>query len=264
MADRRSIGQRLGYSITRYLHIVRAKPDPGAPPPWTSTMSMAVVLIVLLILSLHPYDEYLSRTFSAPDSPLHGARSITDIGLSKWYVIPAFIVAVCLICIDWQNVPHARRRIFGLVYAQATYAFWAISLPGTFTAIVKFLIGRARPSFIDTMGTNHFSPFAGGDDVASFPSGHSTTMGAVGAILALWFPRWRVPIILSTIFIAFTRLIAQAHYSTDIIAGYSIGFLFAVTIARFLAGRRAAFVANGDSFWPSVRFGAIFYPNKSI
>ncbi len=59
-------------------------------------MSMAVALIVFLVLSLHPYDEYLSRMFTSPDSDLRNPRSITDIGLSKWHVIPAFIIIVCL------------------------------------------------------------------------------------------------------------------------------------------------------------------------
>ena len=114
---------------------------------------MAVVLIVFVILFLLPYDGYLSRTFSAPGSALHSVRHITDIGLSKWYVVPAFFVAVCLICVDWQNLPRSRRMTLGLLYAQATYAFWAISVPGTFTSLVKYLIGRARPSFVISCAT---------------------------------------------------------------------------------------------------------------
>lgn len=216
-------------------------------------MSMAVALIVFLVLALHPYDEYLSRMFTSADSDLYDLRRITDIGLSKWYVVPALIIAICLIATDWQNLPHSRRQRLHLVYTQASFAFWAISLAGTLTALAKFMIGRARPPFIDTLGTGSFSPFAGGDDLASFPSGHSTTMGAVGAILALWFPRWRVPIILATMFIAFTRIVAQAHYPTDTVAGYTVGFLVAVTLARFLASRGAIFRCELGQFLPVIR-----------
>ncbi|MGH6861090.1 MAG: phosphatase PAP2 family protein [Phyllobacterium sp.] len=253
MAEKLSVTQRLGRSLARYLHVLTARPQPGAPAVWTRSMTMGAVLVVFLVLALHPYDDTLSRTLSAQENPLRNLRLITDIGLSKWYVIPAFIVATCLIGIDWQHLPRPRRTRLALLYAQASYAFWAISIAGTFTAIVKFFIGRARPLLIDQLGANHFSPFVGGDAFASFPSGHSTTMGAVGAILSLWFPRWRVPILFSTIFIAFTRLIAQAHYATDIVAGYSIGFLFAVTIARFLGCRGAAFVVTQGRFWPHLR-----------
>ncbi len=253
MADTLSIAQRLNRSLARYLHLVTAGPRSDAAPIWTTSMSMAVALIVFLVLSLHPYDEYLSRMFTSPDSDLRNLRLITDIGLSKWYVIPAFVIIVCLIAIDWQRLPVQRRKRLHLVYTQATYAFWAISLAGTYTAIAKFFIGRARPPFIDTLGTGHFSPFAGGDDLASFPSGHSTTMGAVGAILALWFPRWRVPIILATTFIAFTRIIAQAHYPTDTVAGYSVGFLVAITLARFLASRGVIFQCDKRRFFPALR-----------
>ncbi|MHC1549496.1 phosphatase PAP2 family protein [Phyllobacterium sp. K27] len=252
MADTSSIAQRLSRSLARYLHVISAPPHPQGAPVWTASMSMAVALIVFLVLTLHPYDEYLSRMFTSPDSDLRYLRLITDIGLSKWYVIPAFIIIVCLIAIDWQHLPLPRRKRLHLVYTQASYAFWAICLAGMCTAISKFLIGRARPPFIDTLGTGHFSPFAGSDDLASFPSGHSTTMGAVGAILALWFPRWRVPIILATMFIAFTRIIAQAHYPTDTVAGYAIGFLIAITLARFLARRGAVFLCKRGQFFPVI------------
>ena len=92
-------------------------------------MSMAVVLIFFLILLLHPYDEQLSRTLSSY-GPLGRVRHLTDIGLSQWYLIPAFAIGVCLIGIDWSNIARHRRIRFGLVYAQATFAFWAIALVG--------------------------------------------------------------------------------------------------------------------------------------
>ena len=231
-------------------------------PAWTNGMSMAVVLIFFLILLLHPYDEYLVA-YAVVLWPLSRVRHLTDIGLSQWYLIPAFAIGVCLIGIDWANLAHSRRVRFGLIYAQATFAFWAVALAGILTNIAKFLIGRARPKFIDTLGTTSFTPFEAGYNFASFPSGHSTTMGAVGAVLALWFPRWRVPIILATMFIAFTRIIARAHYSTDVVAGYSLGFLFTVALARFLAGRRTAFLFDGDRFWPVLRFRDRFWRPRS-
>jgi membrane-associated phospholipid phosphatase len=84
-------------------------------------------------------------------------------------------------------------------------------------------------------------------------------MGAVGAVLALWFPHWRVPIILATMFIAFTRIIARAHYPTDVVGGYSVGFLFTIALARFLAGRRSAFLCEESRFWPILRFRDRFW-----
>jgi membrane-associated phospholipid phosphatase len=252
LTDRRSILQRLRHALTRYQQVITAEPNPAAAPVWTASMSMAAALIVFLVLALHPYDEYLSRMLSSPDSGLRNLRLITDIGLSKWYVIPALVIAICLIATDWQHLPRSRGRRLHLVYTQASYAFWAISLAGTFTTIAKFLIGRARPPFIDGLGSSSFSPFVGADDFASFPSGHSTTMGAVGAILALWFPRWRIPVILATLFIAFTRIVAQAHYPTDTVAGYGSGFLIAVTLARFLASRGAVFRCEKGRFLPLI------------
>jgi membrane-associated phospholipid phosphatase len=259
---RQSALRRAGQSVARFLRRMNAPAYLGTPPAWTNGMSMAAVLIFFFILLLHPYDEFLSRTLSSY-GPLSSVRHLTDIGLSQWYLIPAFAIGVCLIGIDWRNLARSKRVRFGLVYAQATFAFWAIALSGIVTNIAKFLIGRARPKFIDTLGANSFSPFEAGYNFASFPSGHSTTMGAVGAILALWFPRWRVPIILATMFIAFTRVIARAHYPTDVVAGYSIGFLFTIALARFLAGRRSAFLCEESRFWPILRFRDRFWQRNA-
>ncbi len=260
--SRRSALGRAGHTIVRFLARMNAPAYPATPPAWTNAMTMAAVLIFFAILLLHPYDEFLSRTLSG-HGPLRETRHLTDIGLSQWYLVPAFVIGVCLIGIDWKSLARTRRAQLGLIYAQATFAFWAIALSGIITNIAKFLIGRARPKFIDTLGPNSFSPFEAGYNFASFPSGHSTTMGAVGAVLALWFPRWRVAIILATMFIAFTRIIAQAHYPTDVVAGYSVGFLFTVGLARFLAGRRTAFVSEGTRFWPVLRFRDHFWERKA-
>jgi undecaprenyl-diphosphatase len=249
---------RAGQSVRRFLRRINAPAYPGNPPAWTNGMSMAVVLIFFFILVLHPYDEYLSRSLSSHE-PLRSVRHLTDIGLSQWYLIPAFSIGVCLIGIDWGSIARERRIRFGLVYAQATYAFWAIALSGILTNIAKLSIGRARPKFLDSLGAGSFAPFQPSYDFASFPSGHSTTMGAVGAVLALWFPRWRIPIVLATMFIAFTRIIARAHYPTDVVAGYTVGFLVSVALARFLAGRRTAFVFGKSRFWPDMRFRERFW-----
>ncbi|MEK1889159.1 MAG: phosphatase PAP2 family protein [Phyllobacterium sp.] len=256
--DRQSGIARAAQSVIRFLRRLNVPAYPATEPAWTHGMTMASVLIVFVILMLHPYDEWLSRTLSS-HGYLRGARHLTDIGLSQWYLIPAFAVAVCLIGIDWRALARTRRIQFGLIYAQATFAFWAIALSGILTNIAKFMIGRARPKFIDTLGPNAFSPFVAGYDYASFPSGHSTTMGAVGAVLALWFPRWRVVIILATMFIAFTRILVRAHYPTDVVAGYSVGFLFTIALARFLAGRRTAFISEQGRFWPKLRFRDNFW-----
>ena len=249
---------RAGQSVVRFLRRLNAPSYPTTPPAWTNGMTMASVLIVFIVLLIHPYDEVVSRTLSTHEA-LRAARHLTDIGLSQWYLVPAFVIGVCLMGIDWWGLARTRRIRFGLIYAQATFAFWAIALSGIITNIAKFLIGRARPKFIDSLGSNAFSPFQAGYDFASFPSGHSTTMGAVGAVLALWFPRWRNAIILATMFIAFTRIIVRAHYLTDVVAGYSVGFLFTLALARFLAGRRTAFVFDEGRLWPVMRFRDRFW-----
>ncbi|RCS23136.1 phosphatase PAP2 family protein [Phyllobacterium salinisoli] len=118
---------------------------------------------------------------------------------------------------------------------------------------MKYTIGRARPALIDTLGPSFFEPFRGGHLFVSFPSGHSATVGAVMVILALWFPRWRFAALVATLALAFSRIAVAAHYPTDVVAGFSIGFLFTLFLARFLANRNLGFLIDPGRLLPKRR-----------
>ena len=103
------------------------------------------------------------------------------------------------------------------------------------------LFGRARPRLLDQFGAHYFDPLTFGYLNASFPSGHSTTVGAITGILMIWFPRWSLLIVELGLFFAATRIAAQAHYPSDVVAGLLLGTLFSITLARWLAKRGVVF-----------------------
>jgi undecaprenyl-diphosphatase len=121
-------------------------------------------------------------------------------------------------------------------------------------SLAKVLIGRARPVLFDQGGSLHFQPFSVADDFNSFPSGHSATMGAVAMALMLWFPKARIPVFLLCASAAATRIAARAHYPSDVVAGYAVGLLSALFVARFMARRRAAFRFRNSDLLPIPRF----------
>jgi len=89
------------------------------------------------------------------------------------------------------------------------------------TWAVKFLVGRARPAFLD--GITAASP--------SFPSAHATVAmslyGFVGLAVAAGLPGWRRAVLAGTgVFIGligFSRLVLSLHYLSDVAAGYAVG-----------------------------------------
>ena len=79
-------------------------------------------------------------------------------------------------------------------------------------------------------------------------------MGAVAMVLMLWFPRARVPLLLLCAFVAVTRIAARAHYPSDVVAGFALGLLYALFLARWLACRRVVFRFRNRDLLPVPRF----------
>ncbi|MFX5705412.1 phosphatase PAP2 family protein, partial [Acinetobacter baumannii] len=84
-------------------------------------------------------------------------------------------------------------------------------------AIVKRLIGRARPTYFEQFGSLHFDLTAWKASYASFPSGHSQTAFAIAVAFACLFPRWRKVLLTIAAIVALSRIVVDAHYFTDIV-----------------------------------------------
>lgn len=68
----------------------------------------------------------------------------------------------------------------------------------------------------------------------SFPSGHTTSSFAAGIVLAYYFRKYSVPILLFAATIAFSRMYLYVHFPTDIAAGLIVGTVSAI-LALFIS-----------------------------
>jgi undecaprenyl-diphosphatase len=213
------------------------------------------VCAVVAVFAAHLVDDSATLFVRAGHSPFIAVMAqITDIGKSQWYLVPAALVFVGVAFLDWERRNRFGRCRLAFLFAQAGYAFLAVGFGRIIVSLVKVVIGRARPALFDEGGALHFQPFTTADVFNSFPSGHSATMGAVAMVLTLWFPKARIPIFLLCAFAAATRIAARAHYPSDVVAGYAVGFLSALFVARFMARRRVAFRFDGTALLPVPRF----------
>lgn len=234
---------------------VFAPPLPGVPPAWTDRMTAVAVLAWLVVVLIHPFDAQVVRAVSHSQSlPLVFLRDATNVGRSTAYLVTAFAVMIAASLVDWQALRRRARGRIALFYGQATFAFATIALSGIGADLVKIVVGRARPKFLDIYGPDYREAFHVGYNFASFPSGHSTTMGAIAATLCLWFPRLRIPVTLIAFIFAFSRSVADAHYPSDVWAGFVFGFMFTVFLSRLLARRAAGFRFAGRRLMPELRF----------
>jgi len=108
---------------------------------------------------------------------------------------------------------------------------WALSLglgiisSYIITYILKFIIARPRPLEIAMNFLFHLADY-------SFPSAHAAVAFAALPVLNKTYPKMKWLWILSTSFVAFSRVYIQVHYLSDVVAGAFIGYFISIFIIK--------------------------------
>lgn len=251
-------GRRPGATFTSFFGNARARIHPVATPPlaWTASMTVLAMVGVYLSFLAHFLDgaaiAYVrqNQDFKA----LTTLASITDIGKTYWYLVPAAVFLVAIALVDWKGRSRQTIARLALGAGQSIFVLLGVGLGEILANIIKIFFGRARPQLFDTVGPEHFSPFSTGYSYASFPSGHAITMGVMAMTLMIWFPRLRIPAFLVGALLASSRVASQSHYPSDVVVSFCGGLLFALYLARWLALRGVVFHLRGNSLIPLPRF----------
>ena len=209
------------------------RPALYVPLPWQvpTIFVMAAIVYTMLFVDV-PVAAYRQQWPLWLRQP---AGMLTDVGLGIWYILPAALLAITTNLTDWRG--RTRRQLL-VLYNRASAAVLvliATGLCGLIAAILKRVLGRARPGLFDHEGVFAFRNFALDPAFASFPSGHATILGSVAALLWLYFPRWRIVTLPAAFLCANTRVIVSSHHPSDVIAGFGFGFVFAVLTAIVFA-----------------------------
>ena len=132
-----------------------------------------------------------------------------------------FTRAVALALITWH--PASWRGAVLLAVSAA--------VGGAMYSLFKWVAGRRRPVVeIDPLAFNPFlNGFSGLFDEPnlSFPSGHTSLAFATAATLAICIPRWKYAFYALAAVVGIERVVENAHYLTDVIAGAGVGTLSA-------------------------------------
>ena len=209
-------------SIGKLLWRLRNRPARFARIEWKTPLFTLLLLIVMAVVLLDaPLGAFRGRWPAYMWIP---AEYITLLGLSGLFIIPAAIVLAAANLTDWSA--QSRRGLL-ILYNRTTLALFVVTatgLSGLISVVLKYAIGRARPEYYHELGMMAFKPLAFHAYFASFPSGHSTTVGSVAALLILFFPQSRFYVIPLAVCIAATRIVVGAHYPSDVVAGFAFGF----------------------------------------
>lgn len=198
------------------------------------------VFAVLLFLALTLDAPVTKALISWP--PLERAffEFLTEFGKSDWILVPTLLGVVIgfglprirSLTYSW----HWAMRALGWVSA---FIFVGVGLPGLVSAILKRVIGRARPFYLEELGVLHFEPFSVIDwTMQSFPSGHSTTALAFTVVLiTLLNGRLRITLVTVGLAIGLSRIVGEHHFLTDVLTGMAWGTIGALMVRDWFATR---------------------------
>lgn len=209
--------------------------------PWEIFAALVVFVLGVVVLALFADPHVRAIAALPPDAsrPVIYFFSWLGEGILV-YVFCALLIVVSAIRDFSDHGARARVHDFTRV-AASLYVLFAVVTAGIAAALLKFVIGRARPRLLDETGPYAFDLFGPNASWASFPSGHTTTIMSCAMALALLLPRWRVPILLAGVFCSLSRVFVGAHYPSDVLGGVALGALASWLLARRLAQRRLVF-----------------------
>lgn len=206
----------------------------------------------IALLAAFLFDEPVARFFRSTNSELKSFGAIiTETGNSGW--IFAVVGVLLLQALKQHRAADCRsiRYNASLVMQAASYVIATVALSGLAANLLKWAIGRTRPSLESAFS---FVPFEGGHLHASFPSGHATTIGAIMMGVYLLAPAFRLPALILALWLGFSRVMVGAHYPSDVIAGLALGAWFALLFASLFARYGILFREAGRDY-PRPRSG---------
>ncbi|MFJ4922979.1 phosphatase PAP2 family protein [Streptomyces sp. NPDC088725] len=202
-----------------------APPAPPARPPLITPLRAAVAFALCSAL--------LTALVVAQWDPLLSFDRAAAVGLHRRAVADPALTRAVRVLSDWMWDPLTMRAVTAVAVillflrGERLFALWVTVTSACGTAclqILKAAVDRDRPRWHDPVGSAHFS---------SFPSGHALT-AAVTCGLLLWLLRRRTTArwvwctavaaaALSVVGVGLTRLWLGVHWSSDVLAGWSLG-----------------------------------------
>jgi membrane-associated phospholipid phosphatase len=183
------------------------------------------LLVFVVGFSVLPWDLEVSQfaqSFRLPGD----LRKAIHLSETFGHSLGAIAILGTLLCVDrsrWQGL--LRVAIF-------------TAICGTAANAAKFIIPRYRPHALEDLPNEIVSawetwgtPFTGSwfeEGMRSFPSGHSATAVAMGIGLTQLYPRGRWCFTALAALACLQRLIASAHFVSDIMGGILISLLISV------------------------------------
>ena len=183
----------------------------------------AVIAIVLIALSLLA-DGWVAEHVR------FGRVYETDWGrmLRNFGYLPFWLLAAVALALHDRGSREGWRR-GALLLAAPTAA-------GIVGELLKIMVRRMRPPYVGSAYSfRAFSDHPFSSRGFGFPSSHAVVAFGAAAILSRMFPRGRIVWYAAAVGCAVSRLLAHAHYLSDVVAAALIGVGVAALLWRYWA-----------------------------
>ena len=216
-----------------------------------------------LTIGMFPLDESTARelrdsTSQASRTLKNGSRVVQTIADPGTIVIGVGLYGVGRIA-HWRTVQD-----LGL------HGTEAVVVSGAATALLKGVLGRARPEIVGDSVPNSFGfgrGFSRGNGYMSFPSGHTTAAFAAASVVTSEAQRvwphhsWLVAPVMygGATLVGFSRMYNNKHWASDVALGAAIGTFSGIKVVRYshahpnnfidrwLLGAQVTAAPNGDA-----------------
>lgn len=202
---------------------------------------LTLITFIIVIVSVCFVDQPLSLYFQSEQlaSIQNFSRKITDIGLGEYWfglALASLLVAFLLKQRSVQNFLLKKSHLSHMplqkltemqkkIYEFAMTLLISLIASGLVVHLFKWSLGRQRPHKSEFADPHVFLGFTNQWHFHSLPSGHSQVLFTVATCIALYQPKYRIPIFTIFALLAFTRVITIQHFLSDVLAGCLIGYL---------------------------------------
>ncbi len=204
---------------------------------------LAVLLLAAVVAGLADPDV-AGKVSHEPRDVLETGVVLSYFGLSGYMLVLSAALAFVALAVERR----AERPLLALqarvLASRAILFLVAVATSGIVCQVIKHSLGRARPRFLNEVGAYHFvgPSFRSGTD--GFPSGHTTTVFAAAVVFSLFKPSWTAAFFAVAVVIGIARILAGAHYPSDVLAGAVLGTAVASSLCRAFQNRGLLFDAG--------------------
>lgn len=197
---------------------------------------VAALLLAFVIAALADADV-AGKVAHEPRDMLETSVFLSRFGLSGYMLVLSAATACVAIAVQRRADSTRLAGEARLVAERAIFFFVTIATSGLLCQAIKHLLGRARPRFLGQFGAYHFTGPSFRSGIDSFPSGHTTTVFAAAVVFSLFKPSWKAGFFGVAVAIGLARILAGAHYPSDVLGGAVLGSTVASVLGRSFRNR---------------------------